>query len=635
MAARAGAWRRECALALALGTACVPAWAGRFLDESQKLPPGTAFDSLIKVVTGPSMVDVDTASYDARLEQLKALLPPGDPVRDARFRALYCSSSRLDDPQKGLVYANDALARAQSVGDVPSEARALLCRSDNLSALQGTQQAMPDIERAVTLLSTQKEPQLDAQALEARGSLRSLLGEQANAMLDFQRARAAYREAGVDHDPEQILLDIAVAWRRMGDLKQAEPAFTEALQRMRRTGDPEGTVVNLLQLGFVHLESGNAQRARDEFQEALALARERNDRLNTASALLALADAQVELGQTDTALATLQATRAINGELHDSSDDGAIALTEGRALAHARRHEDALRAYALAFPLIQRSGNQRYLAQLYQSSAASHEALGDAGPALADYHDYMAVEQQLQDHMRLEQSQLLQYEYAVRRKDFENRRLQETQQAQRLQVAALERVRRWQMLALLSVLAVVALLALFAWQQWRRGHQLRTLALLDPLTGVTNRLGIEAALASAVAEATTNATPLSLLMLDLDHFKDINDRHGHPAGDAVLRAVARAWQGLLRDGDPIGRVGGEEFMVVCPGLDMERALAIAARLREAVAALRFDAISPTLHATTSIGVAELRPEETRESLLARADAALYRAKERGRDRVEA
>ena len=639
MTARLRACRTGCtavAVAALLCAAILPgwAWAGRFMPEQQKLPQDAAFDATFKTVTGPASVDLDTATWDARLEQLKALLPPDDPVRDARMRSVYCSSSRLDDPTIGLDYANDALARAQAIGDVPSQARALLCRGDDLSALQGTQQALPDIERAITLLAPTQESQLYGEALEARGSLRSLLGEQANAMLDFQRARAAYREAGINRDPESIQIDIAVAWRRMGDLKQAEAAFTASVQRMRASGDWEDLIVNLLQLGFVHLESGNPQRARDTFQEALALARQHDSRLNIASGLLALADAQVDLGETDSALATLVAARSANAELHDTSDDGAIALTEGRALAHADRHAEALRAYAVALPLVKRSGNQRYLAQLYQASAASHEALGEAGPALADYHEYMALDRQLQDRMRLEQSQLLQYEYEIRRKDFENRRLQEAQQAQHAQLKVLERVRRWQTLALLSVLAVVALLGVFAWRQWRRGRQLRRLSLLDPLTGVTNRLGIEAALAASVVAAPESGEPLALLMLDLDHFKNINDRHGHPAGDAVLRAVARAWQAVLRDGDPIGRVGGEEFMVVCPGLDLERAVAIASRLRDVIGALQFDSIDPALRVTTSIGVAELRRGETQDSLLARADAALYRAKERGRNRVE-
>ena len=103
-----------------------------------------------------------------------------------------------------------------------------------------------------------------------------------------------------------------------------------------------------------------------------------------------------------------------------------------------------------------------------------------------------------------------------------------------------------------------------------------------------------------------NGTPLSLLMLDLDHFKAINDRYGHAAGDKVLRATTGAWQAQLRGRDPLGRVGGEEFVVVCPDTTLEQALVVANRLRESANVLRFDEIDPALRVSVSIGAAQSR-----------------------------
>jgi diguanylate cyclase (GGDEF)-like protein len=124
-------------------------------------------------------------------------------------------------------------------------------------------------------------------------------------------------------------------------------------------------------------------------------------------------------------------------------------------------------------------------------------------------------------------------------------------------------------------------------------------------------------------------------MLDLDHFKSINDRFGHAAGDKVLRAATTAWQTQLRGRDPIGRVGGEEFVVVCPETSLEQTLVVANRLRDATNALRFDDIDPELRVSVSIGAAQARRSgETCDTLIDRADAALYRAKQQGRDRVE-
>ena len=128
---------------------------------------------------------------------------------------------------------------------------------------------------------------------------------------------------------------------------------------------------------------------------------------------------------------------------------------------------------------------------------------------------------------------------------------------------------------------------------------------------------------------------MSLLMLDLDRFKSINDRFGHAAGDQVLRDVTRAWQTQLRNRDPLGRVGGEEFIVVCLDADLNKALAVAERLREATQALHFDGIDPGLRISVSIGAAQVLADgESSDALIQRADRALYRAKHNGGNRIE-
>jgi len=139
----------------------------------------------------------------------------------------------------------------------------------------------------------------------------------------------------------------------------------------------------------------------------------------------------------------------------------------------------------------------------------------------------------------------------------------------------------------------------------------------------------------AINDAARHGTPLSLLMLDLDHFKTINDRYGHAAGDRVLRATAVAWQAQLRGGrDGLGRIGGEEFAMIIPEASLEQALVVAERLREVTSALRFDDIDPSLRVSVSIGAALAHREgDTCDALFDRADAALYRAKQQGRDRV--
>ena len=597
--------------------------------------PAAAFDEALQRVIGPGSLSATGTAYDADLERLRTTLPAGDQARDARFRSVYCGSSTWRDVVQALAYSDAALAMARDLNDTASEARALLCRAEYVMLTSGTQRGLPEVDKAVDLLANGSEPQLLAESLETRGDILSLLGEQAKAMLDFQRARAAYRQAGIPGEVESLVLSIAVAYRRMGDAGQARRYFTQALQRMQARSDWEGVATNMIQLGFLQEEAGAPERAVRPFQQALdiAIAHRLPDTAN--SALLGLAEAQINLGQGDAGLRTLDRARQGFAARQDGSSEDSLQLLTGQALARQGRHADALAHYRQALPLIKRNGNERYLANVYKAQATSLEAMGHLGAALSDYKQYNELQLRLQGKMRMEQSRLLEYEYEIRRGEFENRRLRSEAATKQEQVHALERVRQWQWLTIVLGGLLLALLTSLAWRHGRTSRRLSRQSLIDPLTGIANRAAIEAEAIRAIEGAPRTGGAVSLLMLDLDHFKAINDRHGHAAGDRVLCATTEAWQALLRGRDPLGRIGGEEFVVVCADTTLEQAIVVAERLREATTALRFDDIDPALRVTVSIGVAQSqRSGDTHEDVLARADAALYRAKQRGRDRVE-
>ena len=161
------------------------------------------------------------------------------------------------------------------------------------------------------------------------------------------------------------------------------------------------------------------------------------------------------------------------------------------------------------------------------------------------------------------------------------------------------------------------------------------LATTDGLTGLTNRRAFVHELKREIERAARSGAPTSLLLLDLDHFKAINDTHGHGAGDSVLVAVARTLQSESRIYDLVGRWGGEEFIIALPGTDEDRAVIVAERLREAIANLIVtNNLGKAMPLTASIGTAQLEPgAESLDQLVDRADRAMYRAKVGGRNRV--
>ena len=163
--------------------------------------------------------------------------------------------------------------------------------------------------------------------------------------------------------------------------------------------------------------------------------------------------------------------------------------------------------------------------------------------------------------------------------------------------------------------------------------RIEELAELDELTGSFNRRTIMRMLDDEIDRAHHDKKPCSIVLIDLDWFKRINDTHGHPTGDEVLRTFAITVFANIRGIDKFGRYGGEEFLLTLPDMTDDGAARLADRLRAIIADLDWSAFSPGMRVTISAGVATLKPNETADTFLARADSALYAAKARGRNRI--
>lgn len=164
-----------------------------------------------------------------------------------------------------------------------------------------------------------------------------------------------------------------------------------------------------------------------------------------------------------------------------------------------------------------------------------------------------------------------------------------------------------------------------------KSHELERLSITDRLTGLYNRHKLDQVLDHESDRASRSGVSLSVILIDVDHFKRVNDSFGHRAGDKVLAEISGVLEKGIRRVDTVGRWGGEEFLIVCPDTEMAGATTLAEKLRYCIAEHRF---SDSGSMTASFGVAQLIPGEATHKLLERADAALYRAKGGGRDRVE-
>lgn len=183
----------------------------------------------------------------------------------------------------------------------------------------------------------------------------------------------------------------------------------------------------------------------------------------------------------------------------------------------------------------------------------------------------------------------------------------------------------------IAVLPLALSLGVFAAAMMDAERRQRTRSALDPLTGLLNRTSLLSRFEELAEQARLSGDSVALVVLDIDRFKRINDTHGHARGDAVLRALAAAIRGELRSFELAYRLGGEEFLIVLPGVDLEHGAGVAERLRRRIAALRPDGVD----VTASLGVSAARGDAVEFGrLFDAADRALYAAKRAGRDRVE-
>jgi diguanylate cyclase (GGDEF)-like protein len=274
------------------------------------------------------------------------------------------------------------------------------------------------------------------------------------------------------------------------------------------------------------------------------------------------------------------------------------------------------------------------VASLYEWRARTNAALNKYRDAYTDLSEYVRRYIATNDGDRNKQATSLRARFETDREIERNallkRELDLSQERSQRQAQQL----RWNAIAAVSGVLVIALLMYFLVTNLRFRKQLVRLASQDGLTGLPNRRRTVELASAALAEANVTQKPLTIAIIDMDHFKFINDRCGHATGDYVLMEFARMGRESLRAGDVLGRWGGEEFLMVMPEATADVALAALERLRTQVFGIHLPPSGAGLRVTLSAGLAmHERPTRSLEELIARADAALYVAKNDGRDLV--
>lgn len=481
-------------------------------------------------------------------------------------------------------------------------------------------------------------PWCEARLQLARGAIHNMDGRAAQAVSAIQAALPLLRADSESARMVIALHDLSRAYLFETDspdgLKRAIGANLEALKLL----DPPHQRFVAAQLhhslASALVDAKRLPEAREHTVLATSYAEQIGDRLG--GAFIATLQAGIDLAQLNAAaaLAGYSDVKARFAEAGVENMQFEASMGRARALLALGRVAQARAEVVAAEPLRARVGVASSDVQYYEVALDAHAAAGDAAGTATAAKAYAAALRERERAQNLRAAAEMRERFESERKEAENGLLRERQQSDQAQ-------QRWLLATLALATLLLAGLCIHILQQRRLRQRLKTQAEVDELTGLPNRRSILETARRLAAGRRAGDHPACLAMVDIDHFKRVNDRFGHEAGDAALVAFAQACRSALRTHDVVGRLGGEEFLLVLPGTQPEEVDALFDRLRDTLLATITPGLPADLRLACSMGVAALALDEGKGSeagdavkeALRGADEALYRAKTEGRDRL--
>jgi diguanylate cyclase (GGDEF)-like protein len=492
-------------------------------------------------------------------------------------------------------------------------------------------QAAELYDQAAAIAEDTRDDEMLAEVLLSRGYLRELRGNYALGLMDLRRAQSLFEQSKRPLRALIALNAIAIAYNRMGDADEATHIFERTLDALRTAGLKRDAAITLLAQGEAYENLQQLTEARNSFSAALELSRQIDNTRGQAYALRGLASVASARDNPNGALTLLERASALQQQISDARLQAEIELTRGIALHRLNRSRPSLSSLSQALTLFKQIGSQSELAVTYNELAAVSGEIGN----WRDAYEYRTLSQTLATQLlraQLDQRfATLKVEYDTASKEKENELLLRENADD--QSALAQRVKAGKLQTAVIVLSGLLLgaLAILVVHQRRASARLQQLAMTDELTGVPNR---RAVLSSLSRMLRRSVEPISILIIDLDHFKSINDRHGHLIGDEALKQLSRDLRDAVIAPAFFGRLGGEEFAALLPDTSLEDARKVGEALRERVLRLDLSRWLGDRRITVSIGIASSLPgRDSISSMLRRADSALYCAKDAGRNCV--
>jgi diguanylate cyclase (GGDEF)-like protein len=503
------------------------------------------------------------------------------------------------DATRGAELAREATRLARASGTPLAEAQGLYCLGRNLYALGDYPAVFETQNDALAIFSRIGDRAGEARCQNLLGITHRQLADYGQALTCYDEALHRFRDAGDLLWQARVMANIGNIEITLGNFDTALELYEQTLRMRREIRDEEGAGFDLNNAGFAHIQKAlalrkagdvegaqrEAEAALELLDRALVIARAHGAKRLEAFCLQTMGEAYQAMARPERALALvdqfLATARACNDRFIEACGQACL----GEIRHQMGEHREALPILAEALASLEGLGARDEVARVLRVLADACEGDGRLAEALAHLRRAGALDAEIRSEVAERQARAL----AARR---------------RLDQARYETDRYKQ------------------------------LALEDALTGLANRRHLDLRLEELLAEAVRDGTVVTVALADVDHFKGINDRFGHAAGDQVLRRVGEILRGHCRGGDVAGRYGGEEFVLVFRGLDVRAAGEICERIRRAVEVHEWKSVDPLMRVTLSIGLACSASMPTSQGILDAADHWLYEAKHHGRNQVQ-
>lgn len=547
-------------------------------------------------------------------------------------RLLAETSQILGDGESTLRYADRGLALKSRSPEQDVHLR--IIRGSGLDLLGEYGKALAELDAAVRAAAPTGDPALQALALARRGQEASVLMKFREALSDVLAAAALLDRVSDLETRSDVLNAIAETYVALDDYPKALEYHQKTLTVLERLGNRQQIAAGYYNVARLHHALGRTEPALEHYRRSLDLCRQLADASGVAFALQGIASIIGEKGDRSAAVRDLEEAIRLFDRLNHAQMQVTCRIELARLQAEGKKLPQAVTAGETALDLATKAGFRDRLVEIHDLLARLYEASGDFRNAYAHQRKHNRLSEAAWQKERESAQGVAREQLGTRLKEQENRTLARENEIRRLQ---LERHRLLQNLYFGAVVVSVLVLLALCWLLVRKGRvekRLRWLAQTDELTGLLNRRAVLARGRAEYDRSLRYRFDLSVLLMDLDRLKEINDQYGHDAGDRVLAEFGDLCRETLRISDVCGRWGGDEFVAILPHTDASEALAVAGRVCERVRQVMVAKTPGGPTTTLSIGVAVRDTRDTGiEDTLKRADEAAYAAKTAGRDRV--